>query len=393
MTRALRGAMTVLMTMSVAACGGSPTAPTEVPVETSNATANSGEAGQAFDVAAAGIFSFSAQLQGSTSAREELVIPIPEGLIFTPAPALVSARQCEASTASGGECLPEGHAGSGAALAGSGGGGRSQPGLSLSVDGGGIAPSTAAPNDMSASRSSEKSSSEGSSARVPGSAGTDTSSGASSPVPDTSVPVRAGAVLGRFSVVKPLTDAARGTGVGTVVTSQVRQLSERAGPVSAPVDGAFSYGGDRLVLRRRLMVVGAPVTSTQMLRFATGTVSATATFPSALGERTSTCLALAMIAPAKAEDRGQAVCALPDFSGTVTNLSASVRLTNSSTAPVVSVPEIYLRQDGDRKNVIVTRVRPDGGSEQVPVVVGLGDGVRRVILTGLSAGDRVRVGP
>ncbi|MBW3086815.1 hypothetical protein KEM60_03044 [Austwickia sp. TVS 96-490-7B] len=307
-------------------------------------------------------FAFSMTVEATTGQKDVFTIPVPEGLTFTADPDLVSARRCLDSAGTPAPCRPQEQQ----------------------------AQKATAQRDLAAPVAARFGGSPHDSTRTSTPSQAPTPGGAAPPqVPDPSVPIRAHRRLGRTTVDSALAARAAGAHPGTVLLSQVRQLTDRAGVITAPIEGDFSYTAQALTVRHRYTAVTGSLTATQVLRLSAGEVTAEATYPSALGQRTVSCRALSITAPSSPDAKPEATCVLPEVTGTVANLAASLRISSRTSAPVLSVPEIYLRQDPRGEDVTLTTVGKDGASRPVPVVVGVGDGVRRVILSGIAAGDRL----
>src|SRR5690606_13162234 len=68
-------------------------------------------------------------------------------------------------------------------------------------------------------------------------------------------------------------------------------------------------------------------------------------------------------------------------------LSVTIDIVIESAENVLTVPLAAVVETAGRS--VVTRVRPDGTTEVVPIETGIADGLRVAVLSGLSEGDQV----
>jgi multidrug efflux pump subunit AcrA (membrane-fusion protein) len=85
-------------------------------------------------------------------------------------------------------------------------------------------------------------------------------------------------------------------------------------------------------------------------------------------------------------------CRLPDDVESVPGLPVTLTLSSPELKDIVSLPAIYVGLDAGGANYVV-QVKDGTGWVERPVEVGVTDGVRRVIVSGLRPGDVVRPAP
>ncbi|WP_116111858.1 hypothetical protein [Austwickia chelonae] len=345
--------------IGITACGS----PQDTEPAAAPATASTTNSPAVYEVPAPTALTFSAALDANTAQINELSIFFPEGLDFTANPKFTKAQACEEPSGTLTTCPAKAAP-------------QYAPARFVSKTVGNPAPTpTGSPPKATTSPSEQR----------PGRGGPTEPDKQPVPAELPSVVVKARDELGKFTLKRNLT----GRQPGTIAASQVALSTQRVGQVLAPISGKFSFTSGRLIIRQRLTVVSASISPTQAMRFAHGTPTGKATFPSTLGSRTTDCLALVLTPPGAAASEPRAVCVLPEFAGTMPNLKATLRMTSESDQEQVAVPEIYLHTDRTGQNLVVTRLTAEGGREEVPVVVGAGDGVRRAVVSGLTPGNKL----
>lgn len=187
-------------------------------------------------------------------------------------------------------------------------------------------------------------------------------------------------------------EAAEGAPGGTVEESQRRLATTRSGPVTAPVAGTVQVDGGTTRVDTAGLDVVVTLKPLQELRYRALAFSGAATVETVLGQRRSECLAVWLEPlPAAADDAESPAtsavhCRLAPDVETAAGLPAVLTLTSSRQADAIAVPLIYIGLDATGQNYIA-RVREGGAVVDRAVVVGVTDGVRRVIAEGLRAGD------
>lgn len=207
-------------------------------------------------------------------------------------------------------------------------------------------------------------------------------------------PVSAGAQVGVFDV-DPVASAALSAEAdsGTVARSRLLALEARLGPVVAPVSGTVRVepGGGLGVVHPGIDVT-VDMSPLQELRYRGMDFVGTASVETIVGQHSVPCEALWLeVVPAVPEGAGGGArlrCRLPHGTETAPGLPAVLVLESDPLPNVTTVPAMFVSTDDDGANFVVT---VDSGQEQEtrPVVVGPTDGVRRVILDGVEAGDVV----
>ncbi|GAB78219.1 hypothetical protein SAMN05421595_0734 [Austwickia chelonae] len=367
--------LAAVVLLGTVACGGPPPTP---PTTSAPQSAAATTATTTYEVTAPTALSFSATLEANTAKLDELVIPLPEGIEFTPAPRFTKARACDDS---GGAVIPcpgdEKNTPDVAAPTAPRGASRVRT-VAFPAGDPPPSPTPTAPSKNPSGKPGAPPSDQG--RAVPPSR---TEAPSTTQIP--SVPVAANTELGRFSLAKAISSKK----AGTVAKSQLAQISKSTGPAFAAVGGAFTFTPTKLLIRGWLTVLSAPLTATQAIRFSHAEITGKATFPSTLGKRTADCQALVLAPPGSSTTEPRALCVLPEFSGTMPNLKATLKISHASGQAHPVVPEIYIRTDETGKDLIVTTLTGDGGTQEVPVVVGPGDGVRRTVLSGVAPGDKI----
>lgn len=200
--------------------------------------------------------------------------------------------------------------------------------------------------------------------------------------------VAEGGRVGSLEVV----ETADGTPGGTVEESQRTLAMARSGEVTAPVAGTVQVGGGAARVETAGLDVVVTLQPLQELRYRALALSGTATVETVLGQRQSACMAVWLEAlPTAGEDPESAAtsavhCRLAPDVETAAGLPAVLTLTSSRQADVIAVPLIYIGLDATGHNYIA-RVREGSTVVDRTVVVGVTDGVRRLITEGLKAGD------
>lgn len=211
----------------------------------------------------------------------------------------------------------------------------------------------------------------------------------------TGLQVSPGQRIGRMSpdprVVESLSAAARSS---TVARSQLLALERRVGSVAAPLGGRLRLGADGPVIDSSGLDAVVPITPLQELRYRSLSFGGTVTLETVFGLRTAPCVAVwleqvsgqatdvAGMGPASAELH----CRVPADVESAAGLPLTVTLKARPMPHVIAIPAIYVGLDGAGKNYVV-KVRDGVRWVERPVVVGPSDGVVRVVVSGVSAGD------
>lgn len=154
--------------------------------------------------------------------------------------------------------------------------------------------------------------------------------------------------------VDPANEAQLGGAEGTVAASRLGVLRGRTGEVVAPVAGV-------------------------------------ADVETVVGQRKVECQAVWLSAKDDGEDAGagsRVHCRLPDNAETVAGIPAVMTLASPKLTDVIAVPYLFVGLDAAGEDYVVNVVEGDSTVER-PVVVGVTDGVRRVIHSGINPGDEL----
>lgn len=197
-----------------------------------------------------------------------------------------------------------------------------------------------------------------------------------------------GGRLGSLEIVETADDRLG----GTVEESRRRLAMARSGEVTAPVAGTVQVDGGAARVETAGLDVVVTLQPLQELRYRALEFSGTATVETVLGQRQSECMAVWLEALPAASDDADSVatsavhCRLPPHVETAAGLPAVLTLTSSRQADVIAVPLIYIGLDATGQDYIA-RIREGAAVVDRAVVVGVTDGVRRVIAEGLESGD------
>ncbi len=141
-----------------------------------------------------------------------------------------------------------------------------------------------------------------------------------------------------------------------------------------------------------------PLAPLQELRYRGLTFVGEASVETVLGQRRTSCTAV-WVESSKADpaasgegSRSTVHCRLPGDVESVPGLPVTLTLTSPELTGVVALPSIYVGLDSGGNNYVV-RVKDGTGWTSRPVVVGVTDGVRRVIVSGLKPGDVIQPAP
>lgn len=200
---------------------------------------------------------------------------------------------------------------------------------------------------------------------------------------NTGTTATAGQRIGTLSVPEPT-----GQDDGTVDASLRALVRSRVGPVVAPVAGAVTSSATSVRIATAGLDLAVPLKPLQELRYRGMRFTGTATVETVLGQRNVPCQAV-WVEPVQQDEEGATAmvrCRLAPSVETAAGIPAVLTLTSSAIPDAVTVPVIYVGLDAAGKNY-VARVRDGATFTHKPVVVGPTDGVRRVVISGLSAGD------
>lgn len=173
------------------------------------------------------------------------------------------------------------------------------------------------------------------------------------PAPGADGEVAGGQTLGELRV-DPANEAQLGGAEGTVAASRLGVLRGRTGEVVAPVAGV-------------------------------------ADVETVVGQRKVECQAVWLSAKDDGEDAGagsRVHCRLPDNAETVAGIPAVMTLASPKLTDVIAVPYLFVGLDAAGEDYVVNVFEGDSTVER-PVVVGVTDGVRRVIHSGINPGDEL----
>jgi hypothetical protein len=199
--------------------------------------------------------------------------------------------------------------------------------------------------------------------------------------------VARGTPLGRLVGDPAVLRTLSADGGSTVATSRLAAIQERRAKVSAPVTGGFRATPTPRITRQGLDLI-ADLNPLQALRYRGMAFTGAATVETVLGQQEVPCVTT-WIVTGKAKG-GRVHCRLADSVETTAGIPGVLTLTGPKLTSVVAVPLRYVGLDSSGKNY-VARVVSDSGTTERPVVVGVTDGVRRVVLSGIHAGDELEV--
>lgn len=218
------------------------------------------------------------------------------------------------------------------------------------------------------------------------------------PLPGIGKTVEKGDDLGQLTVeTGPVTK-------GTVALSQLRLAEERASAVKAPVGGRVEIDGEMVRIEKPGLDVVVSLRPLQELRYLGMEFAGTASVETVLGRREAECQALWIdraggeSADADSGDGASGTaqsavhCRLAPDVETASGLPAVLTLTTVPLKGVMSIPLIYIGLDKTGADYVV-RLRKGDEYIQRAVVVGITDGARRVIRSGLHAGDELEPFP
>lgn len=193
-----------------------------------------------------------------------------------------------------------------------------------------------------------------------------------------------GDVLGS-QVVDPdyLADLTASAVSSRIDAARLAALPPGAVDVVAPIAGVGRVREESLVVEASGYDVVVPITGIQHLRMSSLDLSATAHVETVTGRRTVPCQALWTTERAEGDSGAELRCRLPRTVETAGDLRAFLSVASATIDDAILVPEIMLGYDSDGYTVTI---RVNGSEETIPVDVGPGDGVLRVVLTALPVG-------
>lgn len=210
------------------------------------------------------------------------------------------------------------------------------------------------------------------------------------PAPGADGEVAGGQTLGELRV-DPANEAQLGGAEGTVAASRLGVLRGRTGEVVAPVAGVAEIDEDGRRIARTGLDVVADLSPLQTLRYEGMAFAGAADVETVVGQRKVECQAVWLSAKDDGEDAGagsRVHCRLPDNAETVAGIPAVMTLASPKLTDVIAVPYLFVGLDAAGEDYVVNVFEGDSTVER-PVVVGVTDGVRRVIHSGINPGDEL----
>ncbi len=201
--------------------------------------------------------------------------------------------------------------------------------------------------------------------------------------------VERGAVIGRIAGDPATVRSLTAPDVGTVGQSRLAVIRTREGVVRAPVSGRLVHSSTPTIRSNGLDLV-AELTPLQVLRYRGLAFQAQGSVETVLGQQRVGCSALWIVSGDPKTGIGQLHCRLPASVETAAGLPGILTLEAAEQRSVIAVPLRYVGLDESGANYVVSVVK-GGTSVSRPVVVGPTDGVRRVIVSGVQAGDVLAV--
>ena len=205
--------------------------------------------------------------------------------------------------------------------------------------------------------------------------------------------VAKGQAVGEAAVAPDIREALEaGAENSSIDRSRLEQLFALEGPLTAPVGGVLAVEDDLPVVRSPGINVVVDLTPLQELRYQSIAFTGRAVIETVIGERNVPCLAVwvkktEILEPDPFSPRGASElhCRIPSHIETAPGLRAQVRLASQLVEDAVVVPNIYIGYD-ETTDGYYLNIFDDGATSRLPVVVGVTDGVVRVITTPVLIG-------
>lgn len=205
--------------------------------------------------------------------------------------------------------------------------------------------------------------------------------------------VAKGQAVGEAAVAPDIREALEaGAENSSIDRSRLDQLLALEGPLTAPVGGVLAVEDDLPVVRSPGINVVVDLTPLQELRYQSIAFTGRAVIETVIGERNVPCLAVwvkktEILEPDPFSPRGASElhCRIPSHIETAPGLRAQVRLASQLVEDAVVVPNIYIGYD-ETTDGYYLNIFDDGATSRLPVVVGVTDGVVRVITTPVPIG-------
>ena len=212
--------------------------------------------------------------------------------------------------------------------------------------------------------------------------------------------VAKGQVVGEAAVAPDIREALEaGAETSSIDRSRLDQLLALEGPLTAPVGGVLAVEDDLPVVRSPGINVVVDLTPLQDLRYQSIAFTGRAVIETVIGERNVPCLAVwvkktEVLEPDPFSHRGASElhCRIPSHIETAPGLRAQVRLASQLVEDAVVVPNIYIGYDETTDGYYLAIV-DNGSTSRLPVVVGVTDGVVRVITTPVPVGAELALPP
>lgn len=197
--------------------------------------------------------------------------------------------------------------------------------------------------------------------------------------------VRAGDELGTSRIApdlrRTLVTGARTSSIDASVLDQLRNLEGR---ILAPVDGVLTLEGGRPAIHAPGIDVVTELLPLQYLRYRSIAFSARASIETVIGQRSVACAAL-WVQISEGGTPYELHCRLPAHVETAAGLRARIVLTSKTYHDVVVVPNFFVGYDRRHDGYFVNLIE-DGRVREVPITVGITDGVVRVVTSDLPVG-------
>ena len=197
--------------------------------------------------------------------------------------------------------------------------------------------------------------------------------------------VSAGDELGRTRISLEIRRAlVAGAATSSIDAAELAQLRSLRGRLPAPVDGVFMLWDGVPAIRAPGIDAVASLLPIQYLRLRSIPFSGRASIETIIGQRSVPCTAV-WVQIASGDPPYELHCRLPGYVETAAGLRARITLTSKVYRDVVVVPNIYVGYDRKADGYYVT-ILENGRQRRVPIMVGITDGVVRVVTSDLPVG-------
>jgi len=216
------------------------------------------------------------------------------------------------------------------------------------------------------------------------------------PVVKSGVLVREGQLLGKMQIEKAVSEKLEVEAkTSTIAKSQLSTTKAMEVDVFAQLDGTLTISEGVLTIAKKGLDIVASISGIQALRARSGYSQSYSLVETIVGTQNAPCLAFWVDSPdsdSASTDTGSvgtftAHCRISSIIETSPELSAQLSIEGDVTRGAVTVPHTYIKLDENSKSYFVEM--EDGSSR--PIEVGASDGVRRIVIAGLSPGDELAI--